>query len=909
MRALLSRPWVLGPLLLARRPGVALAIASAAFVATLPAAAAAPFLSSARGATLHRQIDRTCQWDLGATLNTEIRVPPAGSFAGSDTGQFSSRRDFSSRTSEEARVSGAVDRLGPPVRSLLSGVVGNTSTRPEIPTKLTVLARDGFANNVSVEQGPSGQGVWLPNEYAEANRLKVGDTVTLEGSGKSAPSPVRVAAIYTDLRRAPTTPYWCSYETAYRGKPGSELDDPPPPLVLVDWDSMFALGDQQRLTMQLMTEHVVLDTGRLTQPEAARVGGQIEALRGRLLPEGNDFDPYHTSFRTALRHAADRAELVRHNMVGSVLPISGAGVLVGLLVVAASAIFWVQRRRRELTVLASHGVGAAALGAKAVVESAPALAIGAACGWAAAWALVRAVGPSPILSSEARPLALAAAGATLALAIAVVGIAAAVRCRTLTDQPGHHRTGRRRLAVLPWELVLLGAAYPAWLALDDRTEVATTTLGAVAQVPGRLLVVPIMVATGAVVLAARLGALLLRNRPKPGPTAPPQALTPWPRRTARAHTPRSPRALLSWRRLGREAATAAILAAAVAVPIALATYGAVLNASVRATLRAEAHFIIGADVVLTLAAPAPIPASLKERATEVLRLDGTMIDGIQTDILAVDPKTFGRDAFWDDRLSTRPMADMLRALHPPQSPDDPVRGFVSGIAPSGAQPVDWRGSPLLTADIDNVGRLPAPRSSYPVLLVHHDALGAGAEHATIQFWVHGDPDEISRAARDAKLPLSRIAIADNIFRDTVFEPVTYTFAYLSALSLFTGLIATVALLLYLEGRAPAHRRSYVLLRRMGLRRRTHFAALVAELSVPLVAGLLGGLAIAAALIMRLAPYFEVDPSLPPDTVLTLPAGTLVVIASAVVLVALLASAYGHQRVSRARPGEVLRDAQ
>ncbi|MBX6723646.1 MAG: hypothetical protein IRY92_10520, partial [Dactylosporangium sp.] len=61
-------PWRRGPLLLLRRPGVALALAAAAFVATLPAAAAPLFLSSAQNATLHRQINQACPWQVGMRI-------------------------------------------------------------------------------------------------------------------------------------------------------------------------------------------------------------------------------------------------------------------------------------------------------------------------------------------------------------------------------------------------------------------------------------------------------------------------------------------------------------------------------------------------------------------------------------------------------------------------------------------------------------------------------------------------------------------------------------------------------------------------------------------------------------------------------------------------------------------------
>jgi putative ABC transport system permease protein len=849
-----------GPLLLARRPGVALALAAASLVATLPAAAAAPFLSSARSATLHRQIDRTCQYHLGVTVTQQRAYAWNPGYEGD---------------AEPPNV-GAVEGLTPPVSTMSVDLVGNTSTRPDIPTPLTLLARTGFTEQVTALEGPSGSGVWLPNEYAEANRLKVGDTITLSRSGASVqPASVRVAAIYTDLRREPTTPYWCSYETTYRGKPSAELEDPPPPMVLMDWKTLHDLSTQLGLTVTVTVEYAVVGADRLTHPEAERLGQRIAELRTVATSMG-----HFGSFRSALGRQAARAEFVRRGMVTAVIPITAVGVLVGLLVVAASAVFWVQRRRQELTVLAAHGVGPPALGGKAVMEALPALVVGALGGWAGAWLLVRVAGPSPILSPDAPRLALLAAAATLIAATAVVGVTAAIRSRTLTDQSGRRR---RRLLAWPWELLLLASAYPVWLLLGGRTETMDTSLGAVAQVPARLLVVPIMVAIGVVTLLARLVRRAIK-RPKTWKS-------------------------LARSRLAREPGAPVLLAGAVAIPIALAAYGAVVTSSVETTLRAEARYIVGADVVLTLARPAPIPDALRGRATVVLRLDGTIIDGIETDILGVDPATFDRGAFHDSGPGAVSLPDLLHDLRA----GDPVHGFGSGVAPIGTHPVEWRGTPLLTADIERVTRLPAQRSSYPVLLVHRDDLAAMAQqigaNPVVQLWVRGDSAEVARITRDAGLPLSRMLDADAIFTDTIYEPVTYTFAYLSALALLTGLVTTVGLLLYLESRAPAHRRSYVLLRRMGLRRRSHLWSLAVELGLALFGGLVAGLAIAAGLAAALTGAFDINPGLVPETVLAIPVGTIVTIVATVALVAVASTLYAQLRVTRARPGEVLRDAE
>lgn len=917
---LFLRPWIRGPLLLLRRPGVALAVAAAALVATLPAAAAAPFLSSARSATLHRQIDRTCQWELGVRISSRVTFAPQAAAGGPDQTSRPTPRPgrtdldpavLDGRRAVERAAAARVDGLGPTVETLFGYLLARTTTRPEVPAPLAVMARDGFAEHVEIRQGPVGPGIWLSHEYAEANRLTVGDTIALteinpdavrryDASGErliQAPTPVRVAAIYTDLRRTPDTPYWCSFRDVYRGPPGTELDDPPPHLALLDRDTFRTAANAQYLEGTQVFEHLIPGVDRFTQPRTERLSDEIAVMRGELLsPDSSVFraDYVHaTRFGSLLAHQSDRAEYVRRNLLPPVVPITVAGVLVGLIVVAASGIFWTVRRRRELTALAAHGVGAAALGIKAVAESFPVLLVGAGAGWAAAWALVRGVGPSPMISAEALPLSLIAAGGTFLLSVLVVGVAAGIRCRALTDQLAPRRR-RPRLGRVPWELLLAGGAIAAWRLMDGSTEAVSSgagaALGAVARVPARLLVVPIIVATAVTILAARLGTSAFR-------------------RWALARAPKRPGTLLAWRRLGREATTAATLAGAVAVPIALAAYGATVNDSVHATLDAEARVIIGADVVLTLSERTAVPASLNGRATEVLRVNGTLIDGIQTDVLAVDPATFGRDAFWDDRLSRRSMAEMLGDLRPPARQDQAIAAFGSGVAPEGNQVATLLGKPLLTVDVTNVGRLPAKRSSYPQLLIHRDALDSRAvAAASPQLWVRGDPVEIAHLAREAGLPLVGVAVADTIFRDTVFEPLTYTFSYLSALSLMTGLVTTVGLLMYLEGRAPAHRRAYVMLRRMGLRRRTHLRVLLAELSLPLVAGLVGGLAVAGVIATQLASEFEINGDLPPDTVLVLPIRTVAVIAAAVAVIALVSAGYADQRVSRARPGEVLRDA-
>jgi hypothetical protein len=610
--------------LLVRRPGLALTLAAAAFVTTLPAAAAAPFVSAASSATLQRGIGQACPWELGATRH--IANPDRAAL-------------------EQAAAPHPVERLGPAVRTMSTELTAHTSTRPEHPTRLTLLARDGFADHVTVRTGPSGRGLWLPAGYADANGLTVGDTVTLAGDGAMT---VPVAAVYTGLQ----DPYWCSCRS--RGEP----------VVLVDWENMLALSALRPGGSVLAVEHPVLDADRLTPPEAVATARRIAALDagGTLMQE------------------AERAEATRRAMLGAIVPLTVAAVVAGLAVLAAATRRWQGSwpgswqgsrpgswqgsrpgsrpgsqpgsqpggqpgsqpgswqgsrpgsRRRDHDFRGVVGFVAGVL---------PALAVGVFGGAVAAYGLVRTIGPSRLLSTEAAPLALLAAGCVLLTAAGVTGVAAVVR------RPRFRR----------WNLVPLVAAYPVWLATHSR------------------IVVPLLVAAGLAPILARLGRRALASTPE---------------RKGSAGN------LLARRRLAGQARPWAVLAVSVALPTALVAYG---------------------------------------------------------------------DA----------------------------------------------------------------------------ALAAG--------------------------------------------PVRYAFSYLAGLGLLTAVIVVVMLLWYVESRVTERRRTFTLLRRMGLRRRTHLRATGVELGVPLFAGLIGGLSLAAGLARLL-----VDAPLRVGTVATL-AGLVAAIAAGV-------AGYAHTRVAR-----------
>ncbi|MEV0134871.1 FtsX-like permease family protein [Dactylosporangium sp. NPDC050688] len=619
-----------------------------------------------------------------------------------------------------------------------------------------------------------------------------------------------------------------------------------------------------------------------------------EGLRKRLATVGN-LDGTRVAYHTAMPGYAGRASLIEKDLRGTVLPISVAGLLVGLLVVMAASVFWVRRRGRELVVLATFGATARWLGVKAALEVWPALAAGAVVGWGLAGFLVARVGPSSVVSYDARVQSLLAASVAFLSAVTVLGVTAGVACRALTGAPPASRT-RRWMTVLPWELAILMAAAVYWFAGGGQYMVRLgDVLGTMVQIPAKLLVVPMLVMVGLGVLGARLVVTAVRRRARVGTVS------------------RSAVRLLYARRVRHAVVAAAALALITAVPVALAVYGGTATKSVRATLAAQARLATGSDVVVHLAEPASVPPALADRATPVLRLDYVQIADKQVSLLVVDPASFARDAYWDDRLDDATLAQVLHALT--SAPAGTLPAVASAPIAGGAATMAFGADPPIAVSITSVATLPAQRGGYPVIIIDRDALaglGVAAARSIIaqaspQLWVRGDPARTRALIDGSNLKISFLAVADDRYVNTFYQPVTYTFAYLAALSLLTGIVAMVGFLLYLESRLPVLRRGFVMLRMMGLSSTTQGWLLLGELTAPLVTGCVIGLGLAVAAVLVMRDQLNVDPGALPGTVLSIPwpvmAGLLAVIGVFAAVVALVT----HWRLTRSRVGEVLRD--
>ena len=185
-------------------------------------------------------------------------------------------------------------------------------------------------------------------------------------------------------------------------------------------------------------------------------------------------------------------------------------------------------------------------------------------------------------------------------------------------------------------------------------------------------------------------------------------------------------------------------------------------------------------------------------------------------------------------------------------------------------------------------------------LEHLDPQGA-----TLVWSRSSDRDVLTALAR-AHEAASIVVSTGNVLDQTTFAAISWTFAYLQALGVLSGAVIVGGLLLFVTTRASQRALAYVLSRRMGLRRSTHWLSLVTELGAMIVPGaVLGGLF--GWLAVELAqPHLDPLPLLSPPPLLEVPYPTIASALAAAFVVWMGVSAWAQHVTDRSRAAELLR---
>ena len=899
-----TAPWRRAPLLLRRSPAVLLAVLSAGLILGAAAAATPLFLSSAANAALTRQIAERCPPTVG------LQVRSNGTVGGTITADEAERaptlhgatawpagRELLEVREQTVRKAGSLmPNLGPPVLAM-SGPQVQLTGGPDRRIGGRLLYRDGFEGQIrKLDAAPGVGGVWLPSEAAAQLGARPGDRITMSLTGRSA--PVRVAGTYRELHRSPPTPYWCSL--AERIYPPGFAEDPPPPLVLADRATFTAISRRLQETRLEFSWDLELADG-ITLAHAKDTVAGYEAARRALAADGSGLIPPEQAAAfnspgvvvtaTQLPFLVQRSEAIVAAVSGAIGPVAVAGTGVALLLVAAAGSYWVDRRRVEVALLAARGVGPLAIAAKAILEMALWVVLGGLLGWLAAIGLVRLLGPSDLLDPAAGPAALARTGVAVAAGLALLGLVAGVRSRGMTERGIGIRPGLA--AKVPWELGVLALAGLAYQRLTSQgPPVATGTEPP--RIDLLLLAFPMLFLVGTVALAVRLLGLAVGRL-----------------RTAGAAWPHA--LYLAARRVAHGARLALLLVAASALSIGVMVYAATLTLSVRTTLDAKARTFVGSDVsVEGFTRDAAIPADLD--ATVVDRYEEVQVAGMPVMMLAIDHTTFARGAFWDRSLADEPLDKLVAGLAPGPA-GTPVPVVVVGRTLPDRFTFDLflgtagRSARLQAVVTERVRAFPGMRAN-PLVVVDRRALGNLQPAKETLLWARGSREQVLAALDRADVRVVGVVTeARQVLDVSSFLATAWTFGFLQALGVLTGLITAGGLLLYLETRQRGRRAAYALSRRMGLSRAAHLGSLLAEVG----GTLLGGFAIGVGLSLVAARlvYLRLDalPTVPPVPLLRAPVAAVAGTAAAVLAVTWLAAWMAQRSADRTNLAEVLRLAE
>ena len=878
-----SAPWRRAPLLLWRTPGVLAAVAGACAVLAASLAAVPIFSSSVGTASVGLQAEERCPPDTGATRAVDLSPAQV-------------------RTPTPDPFTPVADQLGP---SNWWASVEGIQLEPDAgdPRRVNLLVRGGALDNVEVLERQGGDGVWISDRLVGLTGLHAGDFATI-GANR-----VRIVGVYRDLSGTTVDRFWCSNADLLLVD-GPDLA-PPPPLVLVDRATLADI----MVRVDLPTAEGAWEAGLRSDLTITEVDGLVGALACRdgvdelawcfgegrpgvpgtqagpfrdQTVEARDEDDFMRRFlSSSMPFVVERAEATQTSVASGVWATAALAAIAGAGLVAAATSLWHERRRRELRLLSVRGVSPGALGLKACLELLVPMVAGSALGVLLAYGAVTAFGPSPIIEPSAQREAVVAGVAALAIATVTVGGVVTARARPARS------SARRpvRLGVIPWELPLLGLTVISY----DRLGEWGVPVGRGAEL-SRVdlwgLLFPVLFLVTAVAVVSRLLS--------------------WGVRPLRRASGRWPTALyLGVRRVARHRVAAIGLVAASAISAGVLAYAATMNRTLDASLDAKGRMFVGADVAVQVPDEADAPDAMADRATSVRDYPRAWLPGAPRQslrVLAIDPATFDRAAFWDGSLADGSLPDLLDQVAAPAE-GGRVRAIVVGttIEPGTTVTIQGDRRTEVTIDpIDGVDAFPGMRLFQPTVYVAASAIDPSVDGFDRELWFRGDHDTVVDDLEAAGLAYQERRTFEGIADRAAFHTVTWTFGFLQSLGIASGLLVVGSVAVYLDARRRHRLLGYTFMRRMGLTAREHRRALGIELGASVVIGAWLGLGIAVAGAMLAHHRIDPVPLLLPGPLLRLPLVAIVGLAALTALLTVVAVVRAQQRIDRDDPLEVLR---
>lgn len=862
-------PWRRAPFLLQREPSASAAILGSAFILAVAGSSAPLFLGTIGAAALERTIEGGC----AEAATIAVADPSVRFLQSAGIGSYGANASEIMRA--DPRVNSAMKEAGlsAPERVLITAIPADA------PPEITLFSRPEALAHVQLVSGSrDGQGAWLPDTYAEAEGLSVGDTLTLSGI------PVPVAGIYVDLGgngfEDVLPEYWCTW----RDLLVPSLESRPPTFVIVDEDTILGIGGTVSSTWysSLSPEQVTLAGVRDVLNRADSLKAEM-ATRGLIPPEdappGLQSLPYEV--RSELGRYLERSRALSAGVQAPASPVAVMATVIALCFVAAAGAFWVERRRKELRLLASRGVGPVSFAAKAGLEVAPAVLVGSAFGWAGTIVLVRMVGPSQRFEPGAVIRSGAVVAIVMAVALLLLAVTAGARTGGLVDYRERQRWGW--LSRVPWELALFAAAIVLFLLRTGGS--SARVVRGVGQVNAADIALPLLILTGITLFMIRLLVMLLP--------------------VTRRHTSVSrPSLFLAARRAGAAAWIFCGLAVFTAQPVGVYLYASAITSITEGNLQDKSATYSGAEKAVSVGiTPGSVP-DIVGHGTLVSVVTGARLNEDEIQILGVQPESFANFAA---DVTDGDLPELMAAL---QSTVNGAILVTTGPLDELPVTVDVRQEQLDVEVVDTVGVFPGMRSlGQTVLVVDRSRLADLDRYAPREDEVWTTDARLARLLarlEDLGVRVERVRTPETLLDSTDLLTVSWAFGYMRALAVLTGLIGASGLLLYLNLRSRRAAAAYVLARRMGLHRRQHLASLVVELVGLLAAAWVIGVA-ACFIALRVAGgRLDVDPTFQPPPEIVLPLGGASVTGAIALMLALTSALIAQRVADNTDPARVLR---
>jgi hypothetical protein len=847
-------------------------IGGASFVLSAVLVAAPLYVSSVSAAALQRQFDERCPKRIGLVL------PEAG------VGDADAVLRSANRSLEGARG------LAPSDRTTFSAQPFAAAGLPSgVDDRVRLLHREGVAGDVELVAGPEGDGVLVPDVWAEVAGLGPGSTITVtleagadfedveDGEEPAVTSAVLpVAGVYRDLSGLLPPREWCLQSSILAPTANG---DPPPSLLLLDDATLAALPT---LVLQQLSVQDTVDVRRagLTAGVAADLAVRFEvaideAVQTRIGGGGPIFGQVRavTELPMVLARARGIADLVRAN----VRPVQAAGVVAALTLALAAGLLASRRRQTELTTRAVRGEGPVRLSARVAASALLPAAAGAVAGGVAAHLAVRAGGPSPDLGPVLERMAAWSAVATVLTVAGTTSAAATVVARLADSRPRHRR--HQVLRLVPWEWAIVPLVVVAGRRLDD--------VGG-AQFLGNETTGVDSLAMAFPMLAATAGALLLA---RPVVVAA--------RRLRRAKPDADPALLLAMRRLAHDPLSAAAVAGAVALAVATAALGGALSDSARLALEAKATTFVGAESSVAIAGgDRSLPESLAGVATVVHEVRASS-GGRRVVVALIDPTTFGDGAALDE--GDRALVERLAGASTPA--DGAVPAIVVGPLPGSTVDLGQTGE----LDVEVLARpstFPTSRSSSTLVVVDAADVADARTAAVVLSSLPADRLQAELVAAGRRV--TGVVSVDAVITGTSIAAVDWAYAGLRAL----GAVVVAVLLGVQVARSAARIRqrqlAEVFTHAMGLSRRRAALAEAIEQGVPVGLGLAVGLLVALAVASAAIADLDSARILPPRSALVTPWPTLAAVVAVAVAALVAVVVAGRRQARRSQAAVVLR---